>query len=112
MYREFFNFVDLITALRFTETSTLLSARCIRILPTNQHAGWPITFGVNFRTAFVATHEYHTSRTHLSKIVDVRDIFITKRFPNLTYNVYGSLVCSVLCKTVYEHEFMPMHLNT
>jgi hypothetical protein len=38
MYREFFNFVDRFTALRFTATAALLTARRIQILP--------ITFGM------------------------------------------------------------------
>jgi hypothetical protein len=37
-YREFFNFVDRFTALRFTATDAPLAARRIRILPMNQHA--------------------------------------------------------------------------
>jgi hypothetical protein len=38
MYKEFLNFVDRFTDLRFTATGAPLAARGIRILPMNQHA--------------------------------------------------------------------------
>jgi hypothetical protein len=43
---SFFNFVDRFTALCFTATGAPPAPRCIRILPMNQHAWWPITFGM------------------------------------------------------------------
>jgi hypothetical protein len=46
-YGEFYNFVGRLTDLRFTATRAPLVARRIRILWMNQHASWPITFGMN-----------------------------------------------------------------
>jgi hypothetical protein len=48
IYREFFNFVDWFRALRFTATGALPAARRIKILPKNQYACWPITFGMKY----------------------------------------------------------------
>jgi hypothetical protein len=47
MYREVLTFVDWFMALRFTVTGALPAVRRIWILPMNQHAWWPITFGIN-----------------------------------------------------------------
>jgi hypothetical protein len=46
LYREFRTSVDRFMALRFTTTGAPLAARRIRILPMNQHAYRPITFGM------------------------------------------------------------------
>jgi hypothetical protein len=41
-----FTLLTVSTALRFTATGAPLAARHIRILPMNQYALWPITFGM------------------------------------------------------------------
>jgi hypothetical protein len=45
IYREVLTFVDWLTAVHFTATGAPPAVRCIRILPVNQYARWPITFG-------------------------------------------------------------------
>jgi hypothetical protein len=45
-YREVLTFVDRFTALRFTATGAPTAAWRMRILPMNQYACWPITFGM------------------------------------------------------------------
>jgi hypothetical protein len=44
--KEFFNFIDRFRALHFTVTGAPLALRSIQILLMNQHASWPIMFGM------------------------------------------------------------------
>jgi hypothetical protein len=46
IHRDDFYLLDEFTALLFTAADAPLAARCIRILPTNQHAWRPISFGM------------------------------------------------------------------
>jgi hypothetical protein len=50
-----FNFVDGLKILRFKVTSALIAVRRTRILPINQHAQWPITFGMKGSNGPVAS---------------------------------------------------------
>jgi hypothetical protein len=51
--REVLIIVDRFTALRFMAIGAPAAARRIRILPTNQYAGWPIAFGIKEVINFV-----------------------------------------------------------
>jgi hypothetical protein len=44
--QEYFYSLDKFMALRFMVSGVLLATRCMRILPMNQHAWRPITFGM------------------------------------------------------------------
>jgi hypothetical protein len=45
-HREVLTSVDRFTALRFTATGASPAERRMRILPVNQYACWPITYGM------------------------------------------------------------------
>jgi hypothetical protein len=66
--RLFFNFLDEFTTPRFTVIGASFAARRVRLLLMNQHAWWPITFGMKESNqcvdrltvlSFTASSEFH-----------------------------------------------------